>query len=190
MSDFNNHRVLIVDDNPAIHMDFKRILGASRTDDIDRATAELFGESLPDTNDTGFELTFCSQGGEAVEAVVQAAAAGKPFAVAFVDMRMPPGIDGVDTISLIWEADPNVHAIICTAYSDRSWSEMIQQLGLTDRFLVLKKPFDPSEVWQLTAALVRKWSLARQTEIQFQEMQRLIEGRARELKSRRPATAA
>ncbi|HEX3356775.1 MAG TPA: response regulator [Tepidisphaeraceae bacterium] len=177
-----NQRILIVDDNRAIHMDFKRILAASPTADLDRAAADLFGDSPADRVQTSYELSFCSQGGEAIEAVESANAAGKPFAIAFVDMRMPPGIDGVETVFRMWKADPKLQAVICTAYSDRSWEQIIDRLGQTDQLLVLKKPFDPAEVSQIASSLTRKWNLHRQTELQMAEMSRLVASRAGELK--------
>ncbi len=97
-------------------------------------------------------------------------------------MRMPPGIDGVETIFRMWKADPKLQAVICTAYSDRSWEQIIDRLGRTDQLLVLKKPFDPAEVSQMASSLTRKWNLQRQTELQMAEMSRLVASRAGELK--------
>ncbi len=74
-------------------------------------------------------------------------------------MRMPPGWDGVQTIQRLWEVDPNVQVVICTAYSDYSWEEISKKLGLTDRLLILKKPFDPVEITQIATSLSEKWSL-------------------------------
>jgi CheY-like chemotaxis protein len=177
-----NQRILIVDDNRAIHMDFKRILGASPTADLDRAAADLFGESSSDRAQTSYELFFATQGAEAIEAVDSAAIAGQPFAIAFVDMRMPPGMDGVETIFRMWKADPKLEVVICTAYSDRSWEQIVDRLGQTDKLLVLKKPFDPAEVAQIASSLTRKWNLERQNEMQIAEMSRLVASRAGELK--------
>src|SRR5690606_27038348 len=82
---------------------------------------------------------------------------GRPFSMAFVDMRMPPGWDGIETIARIWSVDPRIQIVICTAYSDLSWGEIIERLGHNDRLLLLKKPFDNAEVYQLAAALSEKW---------------------------------
>jgi signal transduction histidine kinase len=80
--------------------------------------------------------------------------------MAFVDVRMPPGIDGVQTIKRLWEIDPNIHCVICSAYSDYSWDQMIEELGQTDKLLILKKPFDPTEIFQIASAFTEKWNAA------------------------------
>ena len=85
---------------------------------------------------------------------------GKPHALAFVDMRMPPGWDGLETIRRIWESYPDFKYVV-TAYSDHSWQEIQQTLGHSDRLLILKKPFDKVEVQQLALALTEKWNLRR-----------------------------
>ena len=77
----------------------------------------------------------------------------------FVDVRMPPGWDGIETIQKIWEKHPQLQIIICTAHSDYSWHNMIKQLGQTDRLLILKKPFDSIEVRQIACSLAKKWDL-------------------------------
>ncbi|MGB0330899.1 MAG: ATP-binding protein, partial [Planctomycetota bacterium] len=81
-------------------------------------------------------------------------------AVAFVDVRMPPGIDGVQTIKRLWEIDPNIQCVICSAFSDYSWQQMIDELGHTDKLLILKKPFDPTEICQIASAFTEKWNAA------------------------------
>jgi len=99
------------------------------------------------------------QGEEALAKVLHAQQLGRPYAVAFVDMRMPPGWDGVETITRLWVADPDLQVVICTAYSDYSWEEILRQLGKRNSLAVLKKPFDNIEVAQLCETLTRKWSL-------------------------------
>src|SRR5436189_3340381 len=86
---------------------------------------------------------------------------GRPYAVAFVDIRMPPGLDGVRTMRRIWEIDPEILAVLCSAFSDYSWEDLVRELGRTDRFLVLRKPFDNIEVRQCAAALAVRWMVAR-----------------------------
>ena len=75
----------------------------------------------------------------------------KPYALLFVDVRMPPGLDGIETTARLLEQDPEVGIVICSAYSDHSWEEMTEAFGTTDRVLILKKPFDTVEVRQLAA---------------------------------------
>ena len=89
-----------------------------------------------------YDLDYASQGEEAYQKVKQAVQDKNPYQVAFVDMRMPPGWDGLETIEHVWKADPELQIVICTAYSDHSREEIIERLGASDRLLILKKPFD------------------------------------------------
>ncbi|MGK4004088.1 STAS domain-containing protein [Sorangium sp. So ce1036] len=155
-------RILIIDDNASIHNDFLRILrpNPSRAS-LEEHEAELFGDieaprSLP-VVELDFELTLAHQGEEGIELVRAARARGEPYAVAFVDFRMPPGIDGVETLHRIFEEDPDIQAVFCTAYTDLSWKEIANRLSQVDRYLILKKPFEPMEVRQMAAALGAKW---------------------------------
>ncbi|HWY29682.1 MAG TPA: response regulator, partial [Candidatus Acidoferrum sp.] len=119
-----NHRILIVDDTAAIHEDFKKILMRSEPagNEFELADATLFGSpnngSAPDSD---FEITSVYQGEDAVVAVREAVKAGRPFAMAFVDVRMPPGMDGIETTEQLLQVDPDLQIILCTAYSDHSW---------------------------------------------------------------------
>ena len=112
------------------------------------------------------------QGEEGLKMVQQAIEEGRPYAMAFVDVRMPPGWDGIETIARIWEADPELQIVVCTAYSDYSWEEMRAKVGQPDGLLVLKKPFDNIEVQQLAHALTKKWQLNFQAQAQMGELAR------------------
>ncbi|MEQ1858657.1 MAG: response regulator [Chthoniobacteraceae bacterium] len=165
--EMESRRILLVDDTPTIHEDFRKILGASPVANPQLADlmASVLGETpQPARTDVvpGFELDSAYQGEEAIGKVKAACAAGRPYALAFVDVRMPPGLDGVETILRLWEEDPALQTVICTAFSDYSWSQMAEKLGPSDRLLILKKPFDPVEVLQFAHALTKKWQLARQ----------------------------
>lgn len=156
-----NRRILVVDDSDAIHHDFLEILKRRKdTSDLDAMEASIFGGQKAASPALGFELTFASQGAEALEKVRQARDVAAPYALAFVDMRMPPGWDGLETLVHLWAEDPALQAVICSAYSDHSWTEITAKLGVTDRFLILKKPFDPVEVRQIACALTEKWNQA------------------------------
>ncbi len=180
-----NRRILLVDDNAAIHDDFRRILvPAAKNDDLDAEAAALFGEPATVTATAAeFELDTAIQGQEALDKVVAACAAGRPYAMAFVDMRMPPGWDGVTTISKLWEVDPELHVVICTAYSDRSWEEIQAALVLRERWLVLKKPFDKIEVVQLAHAFTEKWNLSRLVRQQLATLEQMVAERSLRLAS-------
>ncbi|HEX5754064.1 MAG TPA: response regulator [Archangium sp.] len=153
-----NRRILVVDDNEDIHDDFRRILQPRvDTTGLDDLEMMLLGETSAAPRPPTFELTSAHQGAEALEKVREALKAGTPYALAFIDMRMPPGWDGVETLSRIWREDPRLQAVICSAYSDFSWESISVRFGQTDRFLILKKPFDAVEVRQMACALVEKW---------------------------------
>src|SRR5262249_5567228 len=134
------------------------------TDDLDAMAAALFDFTGDHNERAAFELSFASQGKEGLEMVQRSTSAGLPYALAFVDMRMPPGWDGREAVQQSWAVDPCRQAVICTAYSDRSWEEINERLGATDRLLFLKKPFDPIEVRQLALALTEKWNERRERE--------------------------
>ena len=147
-TDSSNNRVLVIDDNPAIHEDFRKILGSGsrHSSVLDAAEATLLGDSGPAETHVSFEIASAYQGAEGLEMLQQALTAGLPYAMAFVDMRMPPGWDGLATVTRLWKVDPELQVVICTAYSDFSWEEMNRALGHSDSFVILKKPFDIVEV--------------------------------------------
>ena len=156
-ADQQNGRILIVDDNESIHDDFRKILGkTAESPELADLEASLFGDdesATPQSSELGFELTFANQGQQALRLVKEAQERDEPFALAFVDMRMPPGWDGLETIMQLWRVDPDLQVVICTAFSDYSWRDIIARIGQTDRLLILKKPFDNVEVSQLAIAL-------------------------------------
>ncbi len=150
-----------MDDNPTIHEDFRKILTTkdpadNRLEDLE--SSFFAGERRPEAQE-GFEIDLAFQGEEGLAKVQQALQNGRPYAIAFVDMRMPPGWDGVETVTRLWEADPDLQIVICTAYSDYSWEGILRQLGHRQNLAVLKKPFDNIEVIQLCETLSQKWAL-------------------------------
>lgn len=158
-----NLRILVIDDNLVIHEDFRKILATTTaSDELEQAGASLFDEEPVAIHGEPFDLSFADQGERGFHMVEQSVAAGKPYALAFVDMRMPPGWDGVETIEHIWKVDPEIQVVICTAFSDHPWHRITARLGQTDRLLILRKPFDAIEVEQLASSLTRKWNLAQE----------------------------
>ena len=178
-----NRRILIIDDNRAIHDDFRKILSPASVTGValDAAEAALFGGSTDPIRKISFALDSAYQGQEGVLLVQKALEAGHPYAMAFVDIRMPPGWDGVETTSKIWELDPEIQIVICTAYADYSWNEMFEKLGYRDGLLILKKPFDTVEALQLAQALTEKWCLHRQSRQKMQDLEGLVVERTRAL---------
>jgi CheY-like chemotaxis protein len=165
----DNHQILVIDDNPSIHEDIKQILGSPGSSALENLSASLFGEPAASPVRFSYTIDSAYQGQEGLEKVIAAVQHQRPYALGFVDMRMPPGWDGIETIEHLWQADPELQIVICTAYSDYSWSEISTRLGATDQLLILKKPFDMAEVRQLAAALTRKWTLS----TQHKEVERL-----------------
>ncbi len=182
LSDRNN-RILIVDDTRGIHDDFRKVLGAKKSsgDDLDWIKAEMLGEVVKGASETTFELDSAYQGQEGLTMVQNAVREGRPYALAFVDIRMPPGWDGVETIEHLWQVDPDLEVVICSAFSDYGWEEIVARLGTTDRLLVLKKPFETMEVTQIAHALSRKWVLQRAARSQTDELAALVEERTEDL---------
>lgn len=158
-------RILVIDDQENIHEDYRKIIGSERSgaNDLDAAAANLFDHVAVagEEAETGFELDSAYQGEEGLQKVQQALDEGRPYALAFVDIRMPPGWDGVETVRRIWEIDSEILIVLCSAYSDYAWNQIVGQLGRNDRFLILKKPFDIIEVRQFAMALTQRWNLAR-----------------------------
>lgn len=156
-----NPRILIVDDNASIHADFREILCPDHSGEAAAKEMEvaLFGEVQEAVDQTAFELDFAYQGQEALEMVRQSLAEQRPYALAFVDVRMPPGWDGIETIARLWEVYPALQVVVCTAYADYSWEEIRAKVGQPDSLVILKKPFDNIEVQQLAHALTKKWWL-------------------------------
>ena len=168
------NRILIVDDNAAIHLDFRKLLSSSDEGDLTQAELDLFGEStgsLPgSTAATQYQIDSAYQGQEALALVEKSIEEGCPYRMAFVDIRMPPGWDGIDTIGRLWKVDPQLEVVICSAYSDYSWRQIVNRLGRTDQFLVLRKPFDAIEVRQLALSLTAKSALR---DVQLRHMEKL-----------------
>ena len=171
-----NRRILVIDDNEAIHKDFRTILedSSAKTLDVSEEEAAIFGAQVEPSEQEIFEIDSAFQGKEGLEKIRQAANDGRPYIMAFVDIRMPPGWDGIETIKRIWLEYPNLQVSICTAYSDYSWKTLIQELGYTDKLLIIKKPFDNIEVIQMACSLAQKWDLLNNVEEYIIEQKREI----------------
>jgi CheY-like chemotaxis protein len=176
-----NWRVLVIDDNPAIHDDFRKILCPRTAEALDATEAAVFGQAPDTIRQTRFEVDSAYQGPAGLLMVKKNLAAGRPYATAFVDVRMPPGWDGIETSVRLWQVAPDLQVVICTAYMDYSWEEMVEKLGYTDRLVILKKPFEAVEVLQLASALAEKWRLHREAKGQLERLESLVRERTRVL---------
>jgi len=168
------YRILVVDDNHAIHDDMRKILVRDGGGSSDLLDDEAFLFQQVQVKSSTFELESAFQGQEGLDRVRAALAEGRPYALAFVDIRMPPGWDGVETVVNLWKADPDLQVVICTAYSDYSWNDIVTNLGHSDSLVILKKPFDNIEVIQLAHALTRKWTVSREAQTKRKDLERMV----------------
>ncbi len=181
----SNRRILIIDDNRAIHDDFRKILSpddAESSAALDVSEAKLFGEPEPQVRKVSFQLDSAYQGQEGVAMVEKALAQGRPYSMAFVDVRMPPGWDGVETTSRMLKIDPRIQIVICTAYADYSWDDMFARIGDRDGLVILKKPFDTVEALQLAFAFTEKWRLHCEAQARMQDLEARVDERTREIR--------
>ena len=157
-------RILIVDDEPAMHDSYRRCFApAARDETLQAMATELFGDAGPEAEPTEtFEFVHHDQGLGAVAEIERARAEGRPFAVAFIDVRMPPGIDGRETARRVRRADPDVNLCIVTGYSDFSPLEITRVAGPADKIFYIAKPFEVHEVRQTATALAHRWTADRE----------------------------
>jgi CheY-like chemotaxis protein len=151
-------RILVVDDSEAIHKDFRRILcpePLANKDALAQLEDALFGP--PPSRQTPatpvFELDSAYQGQEGLARVREALAEARPYALVFLDYRMPPGWNGFETLRHLREVAPELPVVLCSAYSDYSWTEIIREFGGTHLLAELRKPFNTQELNRLTLTL-------------------------------------
>ena len=162
--EFQNHRILVIDDNRSIHDDFRKILGSKPVSSasLDTKEALLFGSTSTQFTTDSYEIDSAYQGAEGLSMIQEARDEGRDYSVAFVDVRMPPGLDGIETVERATRIDPDLQIVICTAYSDYTTEQIVGRIGTTDRLLFLRKPFDAIAAQFLTIALTEKWRFSRQ----------------------------
>ena len=177
-----NRRILLIDDTPSIHDDFRKILmpAVESNEALDEMESALFGDTSKPTVQT-FELHSAYGGEEGLQLLITAMTEQRPYALAFVDMRMPQGWDGAKTIEELWKIDPGLQVVVCTAYSDYSWDDLLYRLHGHDRLLILKKPFDNIEVQQMANTLANKWDMARRASVKTIHLEQLVEQRTQAL---------
>jgi diguanylate cyclase len=180
------HRIIVIDDNPTIHADFAKILterpnGDAALKDIEAA---MFGTVAGARGERrSWDMDCALQGQQGAEMIKNALAEGRPYSLAFVDMRMPPGWDGLKTIQEIWKVDSEIQVVICSAYSDVDWNELLKQVGDSERLLILKKPIEPIEIRQCASALTRKWQNAAALKRHVDGLEQVVTDRTRGLEA-------
>lgn len=161
-------RILVVDDEQTVRDAYSHILQGNKNDNAGSLTRELdrelFGAGADSSSfveeysdHLGFEVTYAKQGLEAVALVEAALAQGKPYKAAFIDVRMPPGIDGKETAHRIRNIDPDVNIVIVNAYSDHSVTDIAAVASPPHKIFYIQKPFAAAEVRQMAQALVERW---------------------------------
>jgi len=181
------HRILVIDDTPDIHEDFRKILCRERRSDSPLAATEaaLFGDANPLGKQSEFEVDSAYQGEQGLAKVYHAIQEGRPYEMAFVDVRMPPGLDGIEVTPKLWVADPDLQIVICTAYSDYSWEEMFTRIGISHRMFILRKPFDRMEVLQLAHSLTEMRRSQQESALAQRHLKRAAQAQATLLKKAR-----
>jgi len=180
----DNRRILLVDDHGPIHDDFRSILGgqAAATGRLTELESTFFGDAvIPTLVLPSYALDSAFQGQEALQKVKASLARNEPYGLAFMDVRMPPGWDGIETIQRIWAVDPSIQFVVCTAYADYTWEEIYKSFGWTDNLVFLRKPFDHTEVRQLACALTKKWNYSRLARLRTEELEQLVRQRTDDL---------
>ena len=190
-----SRRILVIDDTPSLLEDYKKILLEKKTNqeknDLSKLENQLFNDLGPVSQNNfsekvkfnyKFELVTADSGTQGFELCRKAVDEKNPFHLAFVDMRMPSGWNGIETIKAIDKIDKNIHFVLCTAYDDLTWHEIVnQRLEGQDRILLLKKPFDYSEVWQLAVALTEKYLITERANQRQQDLEKMVETRTSDL---------
>ena len=183
-------RILTIDDNVSIHEDYKKVLLSDDSDDgLADAETALFGDETPVKEEQAkkflYEIDSAFQGEEGFNLVKKSLEQGREYSVALVDVRMPPGWDGIETAKRIWQINPELPIVLCTAYSDYGWEQISAELPLTDQLLILKKPFEPLELRQIVASQVSRWHLNRLAQGNKKHLQTIIRQRTQEVESAR-----
>ena len=168
--------VLVIDDQEAILANFATLLDPQQ-DDVDATLDELavaLGDTRAPKSDPQairYQMSYARQGLEGVLQCRAATQAGAPFSVAFVDIHMPPGIDGLQTAIELWNIQPDLEIVLCTAHSMYTWHEILERVPRRDQLVILRKPFDPIEVRQLAACLTDKAARGRALAKQMEQLE-------------------
>ena len=157
-----NNLVLIVDDQHEIHDDFEEMLKPSFAQSSADDLAASFMREKEEVWLPEFELLHVSNGEEALSIIQAGKESGRPIAVAYIDIRMPPGIDGIETIRRIRKIDRDIEIVIMTAYTDKALPEILHDMELLHKLLYIRKPFAHEEIQQITLSLVEKWNIERE----------------------------
>lgn len=185
--DIVSNRILVCDDDAALIEEYKRCLsqdfiaevGATTLTDLEKV---LFGDETNDAGAVSFDVETCDQGEDAVSAVEAAISAGKPFSIVFLDIRMPPGMDGIEAAKKIRELDPRVNIVVVTASIGPELDKLDSEIPPADKIFFFKKPFHSVECRQLAAALCGKWHSDMALRLANEELEQRVEERTAALR--------
>ena len=191
----STRRILVIDDTPSLLEDYKKILldkpPNKEKKDLSELENQLFTDFNLQSQNKGkkpilpkykFEVVTANEGKEGLALCQHAINKKTPFQLAFVDMRMPSNWNGIETIKAIDKIDKKIHFVLCTAYDDLTYSGIINQwAGSKDRILLLKKPFDYAEVWQLAVALTEKYLITEKVDQKQRALEQLVQVRTANL---------
>ncbi|HQN17965.1 MAG TPA: ATP-binding protein [Syntrophobacteraceae bacterium] len=178
-----NKRIIVIDDEESVLKAFHLILSPPEKDlyALEAKAAALEASLFEGPSEQKammqehYELTTALQGEEGFKKVWEARESGCPYSLAFIDIRMPPGWDGLETARRIRETDHEIEIVIVTAYSDRNHSEIVREVGTPEKLLYIKKPFDSDEIRQLALSLTRKYDLERKAQRHREHLERLLQ---------------
>jgi len=157
------HRILVIDDEASLHEVYRSILcpaaaSAPPQDATQEAQPINAASSRGTDGGLSFVLESATSGPQGLELLQSAIMRNEPYSVAIVDMRMPGRWDGVETVKRLWQVDPELEVVIASECASHPWTRVSQELGRPAKLLLLRKPFDPAEVWQVVRSLVQKRS--------------------------------
>lgn len=163
-------RLLVVDDDFGVIAAYRLVLetipGIETTKKmfgLDALEDDLFGSGSDKNTEPTWRVSFVDQGLDAVWEVKGAIEAGDPYSAIFLDVRMPPGIDGYETAERIRQLDPNVHIVVVTAFSDYTYEDFLEVAGPAEKISYMAKPVWPDELRKVAHILTsRKRSLEEQ----------------------------
>ncbi len=158
-------RILVIDDEVSVREAYARTFAPAdpglRGARLRALAADLFGDDEPAAEpvpvEAPFAVSYAAQGEEGVAMVAAALAEGEPYSVAFIDVRMPPGIDGKETARRIRALDRQINLVIVTAWSDHAMLDIAAVAGPADKLFYIAKPFGADEVRHMARALAQRW---------------------------------
>ena len=171
----DNKHILVIDDDKDIWKAYAQVLEPANPEEessMGRLGQLIGGQASQER--PPFKVSYAAQGREGFELAERAVGDSQPYSVAFIDVRMPPGWDGMETAARIRQLDNDIEIVIVTAYSDRSRDEIVEAVGGCDKLLFIRKPFDAEELMQLAASLTDKWKITQEERLQRQQLQAIL----------------